>query len=187
MPSTTGEKLPSNSAQNTAHLTSPITLCKIANARKPTSEVTDATTRSRTLEIQGARTLASAGDEHSQIQNELRIIPWAELQTKLKNMYLAIIRIPDGLFTVQTDIGINWSQTRQLRRWHKGYGITVKSERTSRNVALSLLSKVKVKCDILPFTIRQHDGASSVEAIPCASIPLDAAVSDHLTRSANRQ
>ncbi|CAH1250144.1 Hypp8791 [Branchiostoma lanceolatum] len=72
-------------------------------------------------------------------------------------------------------------------RWPKGYGITVESERTSRNVAQSLLSEVKVKCDLLPFTVRLHDGASSVEAIPCASIPLDAAVLDHLTRSANRQ
>ncbi|CAH1250145.1 Hypp8792 [Branchiostoma lanceolatum] len=88
----------------------PITLCKITKARKPTSEVTDATARSRTLEIQGARRLATAGDEHAQLQNELKIIPRAELQTMLRNMDLATIRIPDGhLLTAQTDIGINWN------------------------------------------------------------------------------
>ncbi|CAH1240877.1 Hypp6151 [Branchiostoma lanceolatum] len=44
----------------------------------------------------------------------LRIIPRAELQTML-----ATIRIPDDhlLITAQSDIGINWSQTRQLRRY----------------------------------------------------------------------
>ncbi|CAH1245992.1 Hypp7628 [Branchiostoma lanceolatum] len=123
----------------------PITLCKTTKARKPTSEVTDTTARRRWLELQGAPKVASAGKEHSLLQIELRIIPRAELQTMLRNMDLATIRIPDGhLLTAQTDIGINLSQTRQPRRWLKGYGITMESEKTSRDVAKGLLCNVQV-------------------------------------------
>ncbi|XP_078703474.1 uncharacterized protein LOC144928666 [Branchiostoma floridae x Branchiostoma belcheri] len=106
----------------------------------------------------------------------------------LRDMDLAAVRIPDGhLLTAQTEIGINWSQTRKLRRWLKVYGVALETEKTSRGIARSLLSNVQVKCDLLPLTVRDRDGNNKVEALPCASIPLDTAVLDHLERSGNKQ
>ncbi|XP_078665687.1 uncharacterized protein LOC144908049 [Branchiostoma floridae x Branchiostoma belcheri] len=106
----------------------------------------------------------------------------------LRDMDLAAVRIPDGhLLTAQTEIGINWSQTRKLRRWLKVYGVALETEKTSRGIARSLLSNVQVKCELLPLTVRDRDGNNKVEALPCASIPLDTAVLDHLERSGNKQ
>ncbi|KAI8481624.1 hypothetical protein Bbelb_406250 [Branchiostoma belcheri] len=162
----------------------PITLYKLTKARKTTTEVTRETARRRSVELNGARQVASAGDVHGQLQHELRVIPREELQTMLRDMDLAAVRIPDGhLLTAQTEIGINWSQTRKLRRWLKVYGVALETEKTSRGIARSLLSNVQVKCELLPLTVRDRDGNNKVEALPCASIPLDTAVLDHLERS----
>ncbi|XP_066263806.1 uncharacterized protein [Branchiostoma lanceolatum] len=135
--------------------------------------------------MQGVRGKASGGDSASLMQAELRLHPREELQRMLHELHLDQVRIPTGhLLAAKVDIGMNWSQCRDLRRWLKKYNVGVESEARSRKVAADLLSEIEVKAENLPFSVKgagkEH---GTVELLPCAYVTsLQDAIHDNLER-----
>ncbi|CAH1242397.1 Hypp6657 [Branchiostoma lanceolatum] len=105
--------------------------------------------------MQGVREKASGGDSSSLTQTELRQHPREELQRMLHEIHLDQVRIPTGhLLAAEVDIGMNWSQCRDLKRWLKKYNVGVESEARSMKVAADLLSGIEIKAENLPFSVK---------------------------------
>ncbi|CAH1275363.1 uncharacterized protein [Branchiostoma lanceolatum] len=134
--------------------------------------------------MQGVRDQVSRGDPAALMKEELKIHSRHELQKMLQELKLDQVRIPTGhLLAAKVDIGMNWNQCRKLRRWLKGYGVSMESEKASRAVATQLLSKIPTIAEKLPFSVKGAKD-STVELLPCAYvISLQDAIFDNLKRN----
>ncbi|XP_019641230.1 PREDICTED: uncharacterized protein LOC109482826 [Branchiostoma belcheri] len=164
----------------------PITLVKITSARKPSSEASSSTVRRRTSELQQARAAASGGEEQAQLVMELRAITRQDLARTLQELSLDTIRLPTGhLLAAAVDLGLTWSQTRNLKRWMKQYHIVSESERSSRKVAAALLEKQEVVADLIPLVVKGEGQGKVVELRPCAKVAnLEVSILDNIDRTA---
>ncbi|CAH1277623.1 Hypp9715 [Branchiostoma lanceolatum] len=164
----------------------PLTLQKVTVARKPASEVTKATDWRRAKEVHSTRNVTSGGDVEHQMVTEMKLVSQERLKEMLQSLKLDLVRIPDGhLLSAKTDLNMSWNQTRELKRWLNQYGITCESQKKSRSIAGALLANQEVKCELLPFTVRDDDGCRTVQLRPAASVKsLTASVLDNLQRKA---
>ncbi|XP_035663161.1 uncharacterized protein LOC118406879 [Branchiostoma floridae] len=133
--------------------------------------------------MQDVRAEVSGGDSAALMKEELRIHPRDELQRMLQELKLDRVRIPTGhLLAAKGDIGMNWSQCAKLRRWLKGYNVSMESEKSSRAVAAELLSNISIKAENLPFSVKGKTD-STVQLLPCAYVEsLKDAIFDNLQR-----
>ncbi|CAH1270873.1 Hypp4478 [Branchiostoma lanceolatum] len=115
---------------------------------------------------------------------EMKLVSQERLKEMLQSLKLDLVRIPDGhLLSAKTDLNMSWNQTRELKRWLNQYGITCESQKKSRSIAGALLANQEVKCELLPFTVKDDDGCRTVQLRPAASVKsLTASVLDNLQR-----
>ncbi|CAH1242539.1 Hypp6816 [Branchiostoma lanceolatum] len=162
----------------------PLKLVHVPKPRKKASEAAPSTIRKHAKFMQGVRDQVSRGDPAALMKEELKIHSRHELQKMLQELKLDQVRIPTGhLLAAKVDIGMNWNQCRKLRRWLKGYGVSMESEKASRAVATQLLSKIPTIAEKLPFSVKGAKD-STVELLPCAYVvSLQDAIFDNLKRN----
>ncbi|XP_078620860.1 uncharacterized protein LOC144887476 [Branchiostoma floridae x Branchiostoma japonicum] len=164
----------------------PITLVRVTNARKKTTEASESTVRRRRAEISVARACTSGNEEQAQLVQELQAVSREELAKTLDDLQLDRIRIPTGhLLAAQVDLGLTWNQTRNLKRWLSDHQVVTESEKHSRKIAAEMLGKQGVQAELIPLVVKKKGDNKVVELRPCAQVSnLRVAVHDTIDRLA---
>ncbi|KAL5493971.1 hypothetical protein EMCRGX_G015225 [Ephydatia muelleri] len=148
----------------------PITLVHVTNSKRPISKASSKTLRRYRKQVQKVRHVLTSDDPTILLREEIRSLSKNEKNSLLKDAGITLDISPEQGLAIKADLTLPWNKIRMIRRWLKGSGICLASERKQRQLAATLVGD-NLDAEIAPFTFLTASKNEEVRGAPHAFIP----------------
>eukprot|EP00731_Ephydatia_muelleri_P031131 Em0022g645a len=135
--------------------------------KRPISKASSKTLCRYRKKVQKVRHVLTSDDPTILLREEIRSLSKNEKNSLLKDAGITLDISPEQGLAIKADLTLPWNKIRMIRRWFKGSGICLASERKQRQLAATLVGD---NLDA-PFTFLTASKNEEVRGAPHAFIP----------------